>query len=903
MSDPQHTIIVGEAAVGAASDCGCCDDGSHGLPLLVNRPGLSAIAYRAGTHAGFKQAMLAGLSDARRPRLAELRTRDNDDFTIALLDAWATVSDVLTFYQERIANESYLRTATERLSVVELARLIGFKPAPGVAASVALAFTMEEGAGAPEQAIKQTLIPRGTQVQSIPGPGQQAQIFETIEDITARLEWNAMKPRRREPGGLRLALGIAYLDGTAANLKPGDTIAFISEQRLSGGIGPVVVSRISTVQLDHDENRTRITFKPESGVVGTFRCFVFRQRAALFGYNAPDPRSLHADIVAQYTTDIDTTTKEWVGLKITGSVIELDSTYPQIVAGSWLLLGSTLYHVTAVAEASKTAFAINGKTTQVTLESSTGLGSITGAAYRAAVVFAQSEELAFTDQPIDGAVMGSEIALDRAVAAPETGRALFVRGKRARVRVVAASLALSPGDQSSPKVLKIDQQLTLMGPPTKDTPNAVESKWPMRDDDGVVGTVMAMDVALAPVAAGKDDEIVAERVIVKDAPAADSTHTRLVLQTPLVNAYDRWSFEVLGNVAEATHGASVGEILGSGNAAERFQQFTLKQAPLTYVSSASPSGADSTLEVRVSDVLWREVPALYGRGPRERIYTARLRDDGKAVIEFGDGRAGARLPSGQDNVRANYRKGIGTGGLVDAGQLSMLLSRPLGVKGVVNLEPASGAADPASLDDARLDAPIGVLTLDRAVSLRDYEDFARGFAGVAKALATWSWDGQSRRIVVTVAGANGAVIPPDSMLHDRLLAALGAAGDPFVAVDVKSYRRAYFQMALRVKVGDRLADKVLADVEAALRNAFSFAARGFGQTVTMSEVIAVAQAVPDVVAVDLDRLYRTAPPADAPILNPRLPAALPSLDPTGETLGAELLTLTPGPLDALEVMS
>ena len=47
-------------------------------------------------------------------RSARLRTRDDDDFTIALLDAWATVADVLTFYQERIANESYLRTATER---------------------------------------------------------------------------------------------------------------------------------------------------------------------------------------------------------------------------------------------------------------------------------------------------------------------------------------------------------------------------------------------------------------------------------------------------------------------------------------------------------------------------------------------------------------------------------------------------------------------------------------------------------------------------------------------------------------------------------------------------------------------------------------------------------------------
>ena len=59
--------------------------------------------------------------------------RDDDDFSIALLDAWATVADVLTFYQERIANEAYLRTATERLSVLELARLIGYQLRPGVA--------------------------------------------------------------------------------------------------------------------------------------------------------------------------------------------------------------------------------------------------------------------------------------------------------------------------------------------------------------------------------------------------------------------------------------------------------------------------------------------------------------------------------------------------------------------------------------------------------------------------------------------------------------------------------------------------------------------------------------------------------------------------------------------------
>ena len=108
-------------------------------------------------------------------------------------------------------------------------------------------------------------------------------------------------------------------------------------------------------------------------------------------------------------------------------------------------------------------------------------------------------------------------------------------------------------------------------------------------------------------------------------------------------------------------------------------------------------------------------------------------DDGRTTVQFGDGINGARLPTGQNNVRAEYRKGTGLGGLVEAGQLSQLLSRPLGLKEVVNPEDAEGAEDPESRDDARKNAPTTVLTLDRAVSLQDYEDFARTFAGVAKA--------------------------------------------------------------------------------------------------------------------------------------------------------------------------
>ena len=87
-----------------------------------NRPGLEALDYRIGTHGSFLADMLARLSeyslpmeneaDQKQNPLAALTCQEGDDFSIALLDGWAIVADVLSFYQERIANEGYLRTAT-----------------------------------------------------------------------------------------------------------------------------------------------------------------------------------------------------------------------------------------------------------------------------------------------------------------------------------------------------------------------------------------------------------------------------------------------------------------------------------------------------------------------------------------------------------------------------------------------------------------------------------------------------------------------------------------------------------------------------------------------------------------------------------------------------------------------
>jgi len=259
------------------------------------------------------------------------------------------------------------------------------------------------------------------------------------------------------------------------------------------------------------------------------------------------------------------------------------------------------------------------------------------------------------------------------------------------------------------------------------------------------------------------------------------------------------------------------------------------------------------------------------------------------------------LPTGQNNVRAEYRKGIGLGGLARAGQLSLLMSRPLGLKGVLNPEAAQGAEDPESRDDARTNAPLTVLTLDRAVSLQDYEDFARTFSGVAKAQAVWVWDGRKRSIFLTVAGPAGELLEEGGSVITKLKASLRTYGDPFVVFTVKPYRQAWFEVEGTVTIDpDHVIEVVMDAISAGLQQRYAFEARAFGQPVALSEVIAAIQAVPGVVAVDLDRFART--DQSLPSIQPRLIADRPAMGADGVVPAAELLLLDPESLTQLKAI-
>jgi hypothetical protein len=945
----------------ARCSCGCCSGLSAQTPAMIrNRSGLRGIPYRVGTHSGFRASMLARLSSADYPALAELRTRDNDDPTIALLDGFAVMADVLTFYQERIANECYLRSATEAGSLAELSRLIGYRPKPGVAAAAYLAFRLQETPGAPAQAAAPVTVPIGTKVQSVPGPDEKPQTFETVESVSARVEWNAIPAQTLDEQDIRLGLNELYLDGIATPLQPGDVLLLVGAERLRyHGSERWDARVVRTVEHDQKADRTRLVWEPPLGhghpqvepADPPVEAFVLRQRAALFGHNAPDPRLFTAtgtQLGKLTEGENDDDGRKWAKFKLDfdKKLVDLDADYPKVVPKGWLVLVKArstgappssakpmkstlggyaeLYQAEDVSHLPRSDFALSTDITRVTVDTKEHLDIYD---LRKTLVLAQSERLAIAKRPMAYPVYGTKLALDRREPDLAKGQAVAVSGRRQRLRIVAGAKGLKfnrdvlgpvdvVGGDSFIIVdvpLKVDVGRNLVAlapeelwaafnpPPTEQSDGtlgpgpATTIQWRLQDRDGSLGTMEGTTIQVALQPATADDATLSEIALIANADSDGRDRTALTFSQKLANCYDRPTVTVNANVALATHGETVEEVLGNGDATARDQVFTLKQLPLTWISASTPSGRASTLVIRVNGLQWKEEPTLFEHEAADRAFATRRSDDGVTTVQFGDGVEGARLPTGSQNLRAKYRKGIGLAGNVAAGKLTTLLSRPLGVQEVNNPVAASGGEDPESRDDIRRNAPLGVLTLDRAVSLLDYENFARAFAGIAKAQAVWIPHGSTRGIFLTIAGYDGTSLPPENEHRRNLAKALRNHGDQLLPLRIETFRPVTFRLTGSVKVADDAAvETVLTACRTALRTAFSFAARDFGQIVSEDEVLAVLQNVPSVVAADLDKLYLTGKPRT---LEPRLPAELPDPSSVGGVAAAQILTLDPGPIE------
>ena len=866
--------------------CDCCDGIAAETPQgIYNRGGLSAIAYRIGRYPQFRASLQAALSSSAFPALSALRTRDDDDFTIGLIDAFACSADVVTFYQERIANESWLRTAVERVSLQEMGKLVGYRLRPGVAAETWLAFALDTPPAppatlAPEPGNFVSGIPAsltleiGTKVQSVPGPNEKPQTFELVETLgDARAAWNAMAPWLSEAHLPVRGEQWAWLAGVATNLKAGDALLFVGDEFFANVSSDAWDLRLITaVEPDAANNRTRVAWARGLGASHPFSnppaqpgVFAMRKRSAVFGNNAPVWRSMDPRFRAGYAAKFggSSIADEWRNFTITPSspsatagAVDLDQVQSEIAADvpgditrrSFAVLAKggfnrpdenfpsgtyvELYRVTATTEVSRAEFALSAKVTRLDLAGENL--DIFFQSPRETSVYAKSELMTLAQRPVTTVVSGDRIPVGVAASGLVAGRRLIVRG--------------------------------------------------VRDGDGQAVVVQATLVA---------------------AHAVDAKRCELEISPPLADALRRDSVVVHGNVALASHGESVSQVLGAGNAGQPFQKFELNQLPLTYRAAANEIGAAAELTVRVGGVAWKERPTLFGAAATDRAYTLSTDEQGRMFVGFGDGLRGARLPSGTNNVQATYRKGLGIDGNVAGDSLTQLMSRPLGLKSVSNPLAAEGGTDPEPASAARQSIPLTTRTLGRAVSVLDYEDFARAYSGIAKAQAGVLQLSGVQTVAITLAAPLGKPLTPASPVWTNLLGALKASGDPHIPVTLLALQQSTFRLGLKVKCDpDYETAKVLAAVEAALRAHFSFDARELGQPVQQSDVIATAQAVPGVVAVDLTRLYGGTQPVQqtVPSLQVRLLASRQRVE-NGAALPAELLTLDPGPFDDLEVMA
>ena len=116
---------------GPATCCPCDGVVHPSKPIIA--AGLPSLTRQLAGFPEYRQAMLRAI--ATHPPLQDWRAREGEDYGVMLLEMWAYVLDILGFYDERIANESYLRTAVRRSSLRRVVDLIGYKPRPGLAAT------------------------------------------------------------------------------------------------------------------------------------------------------------------------------------------------------------------------------------------------------------------------------------------------------------------------------------------------------------------------------------------------------------------------------------------------------------------------------------------------------------------------------------------------------------------------------------------------------------------------------------------------------------------------------------------------------------------------------------------------------------------------------------------------
>ena len=763
-----------------------CDDQVI-FPALDIAAGLDDLPRQAAGFPQFRRAMLSALRD--HSALDDWNARDEDDLGVMLLEMWAYVCDVLSYYDGAIANENYLRTADLRPSLRKLTGLLGYIPRPAVSASVLLT-ALAEGR-------KALALDASIAFRSEAFDDEAPQVFELDNETTIQPLNNNWKldPQRSDDIGSGTATGGAHeylLLKVENKILQKHDLVFIQ----SGGINSV-----HTI-----EKRSKIT-------------------------GSDDEKYIQLDL--QPALSIDSSTK----------LEDISLTTPTQTAGLWTLGSSP----TAI-PSGETQLILNGLYRQ--LKAGQYILVSKGDEYRWFKLNQVSDTMVITEP-------GGESTVEY-VTDGETETANYViQDTKSPATKLTLDLHLNHDDRieagaetwnnSDADDLIVHYAFVNVGELSQ------ERDTTFNDSSNLVVAPLSGTKLETPVDSGSPSTFVLQdvnEISVLGNGSMDFSTAELNFQGIDWNSALTPPVKVFGNILQASRGESVSEeILGSGDATQSNQAFTLKKSPLTYIAAPTSDderGVSSTLKVWVDGLQWHEVGSFYGQDENAEVYIVRQNDKNESIIIFGDGKRGRRLPTGSDNIISNYRHGAGSAS-PPANSISQLAKPVKGLTSVNNPFAAAGGDDAEAGEGIRDNAPQSALLLGRAVSLQDFIAATAGMGGVLAVHGEWRWNNRRQRPVVQlwyIGDSNS----------DTITTALRNLADPAIALDVAQAISVTLSLALDLEIDKAYVEKdVLNEVRRTLidedTGLLSLKNIGIGQPLYRSCLFAAILDVPGTIAV------------------------------------------------------
>lgn len=786
-----------------------------------NRPALRTVDTRIGDYNSVREHVLRALDTT--DGLAGFTYRGLDDPAIALLDSAALVAEVLLFYTNLYANETFLRTAKWRESVADLVRLYGYRLSPGISGRGTFAF---EVTGAAPVTVPASTALRAS-VVGAPGPAT----FETEIELSAHRALNRFRlyrpwevPRvgsEGDTGVYRAAPGI--------QLAKGERLLLLDPSALGAASG------WNEVQLDASASMLAIVEEVlESGADDAFGAETL--------------------------------------IRVAGGKLDMGAEHEALVV---YRLGRSHHHFGHDAPRAPLTSSAGTLEFVDVYERAVASGNFSTQAGKPALA---THEL-LLERNVESLVPGRTIVVDvlvdgarallprRVLQAESMGAQLGVLSGSGTLLTLNAWLTGTSFDVRRTTVHEVIGEPFLLSAAPQPAPSAQGNVLHMAAPPFAPAELVGRRVILRATGGGvTQGTIEAVRATGGDwvRPLVEVT---LDQEVPFAgHALTAPTTEVFGNLVDATEGESTrGVVLGSGDAQSPWQSLAIPKTPLTFLLAPSATPAEvPELTLWVDGKQWTRVASFYGRGPEETLYVVRTDYEGRSWVQCGDGKTGARFPTARDNIVANFRSGSGAFGALKPGTAVQLQGRIEGVRSVQLLGAVTGGGAPETADKAAEAGPATLQTLGRIVSIADYEAEVLALPGVLKAGARWGLLEGSPAVQLTVLMAAGreadfAEVRRTLVAYDRERGAdrhaIVVTGGSVVAV--------YVSARVAVKAGRR-PEPVLADVRRALglgggesegftgqNGLFGVRARRFGQTEYANRVLATIQNVDGVAWVQL----------------------------------------------------